>query len=159
MKLSQLDQVSIGLWLSLAVGMGITSQSMAFAIAPLIAGMFFMTPSFALRAIRVQRPIIKSLGKFVMLMWILLVIFSGLEFIERLYVVNGSSYPKWLATAELDKSMVGWKNLMPLHDRECNHQPFEIYEKANGQYVLRCGLAWHESKTYIANFDPLPPGK
>lgn len=71
--------------------------------------------------------------------------------IERVYLVNGKAYPRWLADGE-----VGWVDdaiLTKLRATECNNEPIEIFKKDGGLVVLRCGFAWFASptKTFIAD--------
>ena len=73
-----------------------------------------------------------------------------LSVIERLYVVNGNSYPRWLAQGELGR--MNDADLLSLRATECKHEPIEVFQK-EGFFVLRCGMMLFErsTKTFIAD--------
>lgn len=69
---------------------------------------------------------------------------------ERVYLVNGSSYPSWMAGAELGE--VAMARIVALWNSECRHCPVEVFRKSNGA-VLRCGDFWFmpSTRTYFAD--------
>lgn len=152
MKLSTTDQLVVGFWLSAAVGLGIMSRSVESATSTLIAGAFFTTPLFAFRGITSPVKAIRRVASIVSLAWFALFVAGILSAAERLYYVNAATYPRWLASGELVKG----QSLESLRTGECKGRgPIEITEKADGLFVIRCGLMWYDSKTYIAHFNPM----
>lgn len=156
MKLSRIDQLSIGLWLALAVGIGILSRSWEAAAAPLLAGTFFLAPTFAWRGIGVTNAPLRIVSWLVVIGWVIAFLMMFFGTVERLYYVNGDSYPRWLATGELQKPANGANVIDELRNGPCKDAGIEITGKRDGVYVIRCGFSWYDSKTYLANFDPMP---
>lgn len=70
---------------------------------------------------------------------------------ERLYLVNGDSYPPMLAR---DLGTADMKTLEMLRAKECRGEVIEVYEKTNYTWVIRCGFSWVGGHTYISNADP-----
>ena len=69
---------------------------------------------------------------------------------ERLYLVNGTQYPRLLAR---DVGAVRFEDLDTLRAASCNGEPVEVYPKS-GYWVLRCGMAYFEGRTFISHADP-----
>ncbi|WP_426400900.1 hypothetical protein ACN9M1_26585 (plasmid) [Ralstonia sp. R-29] len=69
---------------------------------------------------------------------------------ERLYLVNGAQYPRFLAR---DVGAVGFEDLDALRAASCGGEPVEVYPKT-GYWVLRCGVAYFEGHTFISHADP-----
>lgn len=69
---------------------------------------------------------------------------------ERLYLVNGTQYPRFLAR---DVGVVRFEDLDELRVASCNGEPVEVYRKT-GYWVLRCGFAYSEGHTFISHADP-----
>jgi hypothetical protein len=69
---------------------------------------------------------------------------------ERVYLVNASSYPRFLAT---DLGSVDAARIEELRKTACKDEPIEVYAK-NGFWVLRCGFAYYQGHTYISHSDP-----
>lgn len=69
---------------------------------------------------------------------------------ERLYLVNGAQYPRFLAK---DVAAVPFDDLDGLRVLSCNGELLEVYPKAN-YWVLRCGFAYFEGHTFISHTDP-----
>jgi hypothetical protein len=77
---------------------------------------------------------------------------AGLIVAERAVLVNGPSYPRWLATGEVPSASD--EAVAMLHGSACRGQgPVEVHLKPQG-VVLRCGT-WFlpATKTFLA---PLP---
>ncbi len=151
MNLTKSDQLLIGLNLSVAVALGIMVQSASLAFATLVVGAFFFTPALVLRGLVTTRRNIRHLAWAVAFVWS--AVFAGgmLATIERLYYVNGDGYPRWLASGELTSA----SQFDALREGDCKGRGFlEISEKADGLFVVRCGIMWWESKTYLASFNP-----
>jgi hypothetical protein len=152
MKLSVADQLVLGLWISVVVGIGIISVSGDAAISALIAGAFFLTPFFAPRFLKSPVPAFRYGSIVVMVAWVGWFAFASLNIAERLYFVHASSYPSWLASGVLSLG----QPLDDLRSSACKGRgPLEIIEKPDGLYLVRCGLMWYDSKTFIAHFDPI----
>lgn len=71
--------------------------------------------------------------------------------LERVYLVNGSSYPRFLAE---DASNVDEAGLAKLRATTCKDDAIEIFEKGE-TWVLRCGFAYYQGHTYISHTDPM----
>ncbi|WP_196303110.1 hypothetical protein [Ralstonia solanacearum] len=69
---------------------------------------------------------------------------------ERLYLVNGSYYPRFLAK---DVGAVGFDGLDRLRLSACGGEPVEVYSKS-AYWVLRCGVAYMPGNTFISHADP-----
>ena len=77
-------------------------------------------------------------------------IVSLLTVAERLYLVNGTQYPRFLAR---DVGAVRFEDLEALRAASCDGDPVEVYPKT-GYWVLRCGVAYFEGHTFISHADP-----
>lgn len=73
---------------------------------------------------------------------------------ERLYLVNGTQYPRFLAR---DVGAVRFEDLDELRAASCHGEPVEVYPKA-GYWVLRCGVAYFEGHTFISHTNPFDVG-
>ena len=152
MNLSRIDQLALGLILSTAVGLGITARSPESAWSLLIVGGFFMAPSFFGRGLAARNQNVRRLSGLAAFGWAVVLAFGLLLIVERLYYTNAETYPRWLATGKFQAG----DSLESLRYGECKERgPIEISEKRDGVYLLRCGNLWHDSKTYIANFNPV----
>lgn len=69
---------------------------------------------------------------------------------ERLYLVNGATYPTFLAE---DLGSIDANTLEYLHKTHCSGEPMEIYRKRDF-WVIRCGVAYLEGHTFISHTDP-----
>ncbi len=77
-------------------------------------------------------------------------IFGLLSVAERLYLVNGAHYPRFLAK---DVGAVGMDGLDRLRVTKCGGEPVEVYAK-DDYWVLRCGVAYIPGHTFISHTDP-----
>ncbi|MCM3583767.1 hypothetical protein M3795_25180 [Ralstonia pickettii] len=89
------------------------------------------------------------LGRVIVL--VAVVIAGILATAERMYLVHGRTYPRFLAT---DAGSVDRAGLMKLRATACKAEPIEVYEKADF-WVLRCGVVYYQAHTYISQTDPL----
>jgi hypothetical protein len=71
--------------------------------------------------------------------------------LERVYLVNGSSYPRLLAE---DVGNVDEAGLAKMRATTCKDEPVEVYKK-DEIWVLRCGFAYYQGHTYISHTDPM----
>lgn len=69
---------------------------------------------------------------------------------ERLCLVNGVHYPRFLAK---DVGAVGFDGLDRLRVSACGGDPVEVYAKSS-YWVLRCGVAYIPGRTFISHTDP-----
>jgi len=151
MKITFQDQLLVGVWLSVAVALGILLRSSGAATSAIITGAFFLAPVFAYRLLKSPRPVVRYGSMAVAVAWLAVFAGSVLSIAERLYYVNAPSYPTWLASGELSPG----ESLEELRSHACKGRgPLEISQKADGVFLVRCGLMWYDSKTYIAHFDP-----
>lgn len=70
---------------------------------------------------------------------------------ERVYLVNGATYPPILAE---DLGNIDAKNLEYLHRTYCAEEPMEIYRKRDF-WVVRCGFTYLQGRTFISHIDPM----
>ena len=78
--------------------------------------------------------------------------------LERLYVVYGHGYPRWLAAGELGD--VDMADMLELRQTACK-DPIELFPK-DDFVVLRCGFSWFEpaTNTFMAkSFSPADCGR
>lgn len=77
---------------------------------------------------------------------LILVLLTG----ERVLLVNGPTYPKYLAEdlGNIDASILEY-----LHRTHCKGEPMEIYRKRDF-WVMRCGVVYLEGHTFISHTDP-----
>ena len=151
MKLSIVEQFVIGLWLSCAIGMGIMVRTTAPVIEMLIMGAFLTAPLFLCRGLRSSSYCVRGILKMALIAWFSLFIAGILIAVERVYFMNATTYPHWLASGELKPG----DSLKALREGDCKgRSPMLIFGKADGIFVIRCGETWTNSKTYIAHFNP-----
>jgi hypothetical protein len=150
MRFSLSEQLIAGAWLSLAVAYGLLSRSASSAFALMGAGAVFTLPIFASRGARSPRGALRLLSRAVLAAFAVFMVVMVLATVERVYLVNGDSYPAWLASGRLGKVTDG--DIEQLRRTSCSHDPIEVLQK-KGYVVLRCGFAWYEpsTKTYIAD--------
>jgi hypothetical protein len=95
---------------------------------------------------RIRVDLIPRIGLLVLFGFLAAVLLSAAE---RLYLVNGSTYPGWLATRSVPVSEVRPHFLSLIHESECHgNEPVWMFPKQN-QYVLRCGDFWPFARTLI----------
>ncbi len=145
-----LEQFSIGAWFALAVGMGIMSKSWETFFSFVAIGCFFASGMWATRGRKSPRPAIRAVAVGINVFFFGVLV-SGLVFVaERLYLVNGDTYPAWLATADL--GTVSKQELLRSPGAKCVGKGGEFIQKSGGLVVFRCsGTLWYESHTYIAH--------
>lgn len=145
LNISKLDEFAIGLWLSLAAGAGIMLRSYQAPIAILILATVALAPGLAWRAKQSPRRGARLLAKGVLLVWLAMLAAVVLLGAERVYYTQADNYATWLTDGPLPADM----SLRQLHTSVCmGRSPIEITARANGQYLLRCGFLWIESKLY-----------
>ncbi|CAJ0788010.1 hypothetical protein LMG19083_01661 [Ralstonia psammae] len=69
---------------------------------------------------------------------------------ERLYLVKGKQYPRFMAK---DLGAVEFEGLERLRVSACNGDPLEVYPKTDF-WVLRCGYNYFQGHTFISHADP-----
>ncbi len=150
MNLKTSEQLAVGLWAAAATFIGITSRSAAAALPVLALGALVCAPMLAGHGLRSQRPPVRWLARAVIGAALAVIAVGVLGTIERVYLVNADTYPRWLASGELGD--VNNAELLRLRETACKAAPIEIFQK-RGHFVMRCGFAWYEpsTKTYIAN--------
>lgn len=150
MQLRVSEQLAIGAWLSLAAVFAIMSRSGQTAGTLLAVGAVFTALLFASRGIKAARASLRWLSVAIIVGVSAFVLAGLLSAIERVYLVNGKTYPRWFARGELGR--VSDADLRRLRETECKNDPIEIFQKG-GFVVLRCGFAWYEpsTKTFIAD--------
>jgi Na+/melibiose symporter-like transporter len=151
MKIHVFYQIATGLWGSLAVALGIWGRSWEAMTGPLMAGVIGFIPVIALSGVKSERSGVRAASRILGWAFLVFMLFGLFNVVERIYLTNGASYPRWLATAELKVDRTAWKHL---RIEECRNEAIEVLEKDNGSYVLRCGMFWYNSKTFITSLNP-----
>lgn len=144
-------QIGIGLWFSLAVMAGIESRSWGAFLAPFYIGLFFVALGLASDARRSGRRPWQVAGNVVIAGCGLLFVGSLMNTAERLYLVNGQSYPRLLAR---DVGAADKATLDNLHRNQCKGELMEIYGKKGGLWVIRCGFSWVGGHTFVSDTNP-----
>lgn len=70
---------------------------------------------------------------------------------ERLYLINGTQYPRFMAK---DLGVVESADLEQLRVSACNGDRLTVYRKTDF-WVLRCGYDYFRGHTFITHTDPL----
>ena len=150
MQLRVSEQLAIGTWLSMAAAFAIMSRSAQTAGSILTVGAIFTAPMFAARGIKSAHKLLRWLSIAIMVGVSAFMLVAVLSTIERVYLVNGKTYPRWLARDELGR--IDEAAIDHLRATECKNDPIEVFQK-DGFVVLRCGFAWYEpsTKTFIAD--------
>jgi hypothetical protein len=152
MKISRTDQVVLGLWLSLAIGIGITSRSWNVTLGVLLVGIFIMAPTFLKMGLNAPSKVVQRLSSALIVVWFLIIGAFVMSGVERMYWVNASFYPQWLSSGQLAKDV----DIEQLRQGACKELgPIEIAEKQDGLYFLRCGVMWHSSKIFYTSTNPM----
>lgn len=144
-------QLGIGIWFSMAAIAGIESRSWGAFSGPFVIGVFFLAIGLASDARRSQRRPLRVAGAIVMVACALIFLGALLNSAERVYLVNGSSYPSFLGR---DLGAADYKTLDRLHENQCKGDGMEIYGKADGKWVIRCGFLWLDGHTFISSTNP-----
>ncbi|MDN7664056.1 hypothetical protein [Burkholderia cenocepacia] len=144
-------QLTIGGWLGMGAFAGIVGRSWgSFGVFAAIAAYFFAIGA-GREAGRSTRPPVRIAGNVVWAACALLFVGAALLAVERLYLVNGGSYPSFLAH---DLGAASYSTLEKLRLNECKGEGMEVYRKGDDRYVIRCGFSWIEGHTYISTANP-----
>lgn len=146
-KLTKFEWLGVGAWLVIVVTFGVMSRSLHTAYQWLVIGVFFCAPILMTRMIGTGHKIWRIIGLCVWCAWLGIVAFGFLNIVERIYLVNGEHYPRWLADGEISPKD-------PLQTERICHRGVVLYSKPNGLYVWRCGSFWYDSTTLISTFNP-----
>ncbi|MBK3865187.1 hypothetical protein G3A40_36135 [Paraburkholderia aspalathi] len=144
-------QIGIGIWFSLAATAGIEGRSWGAFFGPFVIGIFFLALGLAGDARRSERRPMRNAGTIVTIACAVIFVGAILNAGERLYLVNGGSYPRLLAH---DLGAADYKTLDRLHGSQCKGESMEIYGKSNSQWVIRCGFSWVDGHTFISTTNP-----
>jgi len=144
-------QMIIGGWGALAVGFGILSRSWETFTTFGVIGLFFVAGHASGVALRSSRPGMRVLGMAGTAAFFGVIVFGLVAGAERVYLVNASSYPTWLAS---DQGPVNADRLLANLDPKCAGKTAEIYEKDGNRAVVRCGgFSWYDSYTYQVHLE------
>ena len=92
-------------------------------------------------------------GRGVQWAWLLLIVWGVVGVADRLYWVNGSTYPTWLSRSVTISKEMALSNKS--YASICTDTYAWVEEKSNGHFV-RCGDAFWPAATYrIENFDQI----
>jgi len=146
------NQIFIGYWISLAVGLGILSKSWETAFSMAVIGTFFIVGSWSFNSVKSKRTVVRRLAITCASVCFLIITAGAISGLERLYLVNAKTYPAWLAKNDLGTLT----REQYLNIPECKGMGSEIYEKENGLMVIRCGgIMWYEGHTFVAKIKEL----
>lgn len=150
MQIRVIEQLTIGGWLGTAAAFAIMSRSAEIAVSILTVGALVAVPMFATRGLDTPRTPMQWLSMTILGAVAIVMVAASLFTIERAYLVNGKSYPRWLASGELGP--VDDAALERLRTTECADEPIDVFQK-DGFVVVRCGFMWYEpsTRTYIAD--------
>jgi hypothetical protein len=144
-----LDKIFIGLWFVLAIIFGLLLKSWGIAFAFLLFAAFFTAGNWACSSLNVSNVVLRWIARVVASCFFLVIIGGVLLMIERLYLVNGQSYPAWLAKRDL--GTIDRAQLLQLYGTDCPGMGAEINMKSDNLAVIRCGgMTWLDGHTYIA---------
>jgi len=144
------NQFIIGFWASAAVGLGILSRSWETTLSIAAVGSFFIVGGWAIHSLRSDNPLIRRLANILAAAVFIIFVFGILSVIERLYLVNAPTYPKWLV--QRDIGALTNNQLMEFYVAECKGMGAEMHEKENGTAVIRCGgMMWYDGHTYLVH--------
>jgi predicted membrane channel-forming protein YqfA (hemolysin III family) len=130
----------------------VMSRSLALAVSMLIFMAFFTVPAVASLLRKSQLKPLRWLGVAALAGWVGTILYYMALTADHLYMVNGNTYPKWLAETvrvQPDKVLtIGGS------DSLCaGYGMGDFFRKENGMF-LRCGVMGGSQKTYfIENFD------
>lgn len=144
-------QVVIGMWLSMAAYIGIVARSWDTFFSFVYVAAFFAAWGAANALMRSGRKPLRVLG-IVGSCAFGLVMFGGMLLgAERVYLMNAQSYPHFMAQ---NLGTADYHTIERLQAYECKGSVVEVFEKANYNWVIRCGQTWLTGHTYISNADP-----
>ncbi|MFZ6774555.1 hypothetical protein ACO0LB_17770 [Undibacterium sp. SXout7W] len=152
-----LDQTLFGLWCAMGVGLGILSRSWVMFGSFMLVACFLASGTWAARSMKSENVAVRRGATTVAIIYIMLVCFGFLMTIERIYLVNGSSYPGWLVRKDVgnfnDDGVGNIHQISDFSKAYCPSGGMEVFGKDNGLYVMRCGgMLWYEANTYTAHF-------
>lgn len=153
---NSINQLCLGLWLAMGVALGIIGRSWENFFGLACVAVFFGIGFWASAARKAKREsgAKSGLADTVSILYVLslscVVVASLLFTLERVYLVNGDGYPKFLASGDLGS--VEETGLFGAADAVCrNGVMSEIYIKPNNRALIRCGMFWYQGKTYTAS--------
>ncbi len=135
----------------MGVTAGIEGRSWSAFFGPASIGLFLAVLALSIGAMGSKHSGLRVTGLFVSLAC--LVVFAGaiLNVGERLYLVNGKTYPHFLAR---NIGAASHATLDRLQLADCKGTGMEIYGKADHEWVIRCGFSWFGGHTYLSSTDP-----
>lgn len=132
--------------------LSVMSRSLALATSMLIFMAFFTVPAIASTLRKSQMKPVRWLGVAALAGWVGTILYYMALTADHLYMVNGNTYPKWLA----ETVRVQPEKVLTIggSDSLCaGHGIGDFFRKSNGMF-LRCGVMGGSQKTYfIENFD------
>nr|CAC79195.1 hypothetical protein 18.2 kD [uncultured bacterium] len=144
-------QITVGLWLSMAVFFGITGHSWDTFFSMLAIAAFFIVGALSGEFCKSQVKPLRIAGRIGAAAFFVVLAGCVLIGFERVYLVTADSYPRFLTqnlgTADMN-------TLDMLSAKDCKGKAVEVFEKANNTWIIRCGFGWHDSHTYTSNADP-----
>ncbi|EMP3151668.1 hypothetical protein WDX82_005125 [Salmonella enterica] len=163
---NQTAQISIGLWLAMAAFFGTMTRSwetfgafLAVAVffgglgfaGVFISGELFKRSGLKGRFWTFTDKAVRALGYAYLAFFFIGIAAALVGGLERLYLVNGDSYPRFLAK---NLGTADMHTIDALRAKECKGESIDVYEKTGNVWVIRCGFSWIDGKTYVSNADP-----
>jgi len=141
------NQLTLGLWGAMALGFSVMSKSWSTLLNLAAVGLFFAVGTWASSSLKDGRPGVRRLAIALSCFFFGVILFGFISTVERLYLVNGATYPAWLAKRDL--GTLPQDALMRFTGGPDCKGGAEIFDKEDGNSVIRCGgFLWYESKTY-----------
>ncbi|CAH2782572.1 MAG: hypothetical protein PPHEINF_2009 [uncultured Paraburkholderia sp.] len=144
-------QLSIGGLLGLGAISGIEARSWGSFLSMALIALYLFAFAASRQAARASRRPVRIAGNTATAVCAALLVGMFLLVAERVYLVNGSSYPRWFAH---DLGAANYSDLDRLQGTECKGEGMEIYGKHDNRWVIRCGFSWIDGRTYISSTNP-----
>lgn len=147
-------QILLGSFAALAVGWGIMARSWETFFALSIIFLFFAVWHVGNFVARSARRALRIAGYTISCACSITVAAVVVLSAEQAYFMNGSTYPSWLATADLGTVQHN-VDLFNVARPQCESKGSTIIlGKDNGLVAIRCGsFSWLGSKTYVAHLE------
>lgn len=145
-----LDAFMAGTLCAMGATFAVLSASIDVFVSFAVMAGFLALPSLGRDLLASGGRIARPLGRAALALFFLGVLFGVMAVSERLYLINGSSYPNWLAT-ELSGSWNTVQNQDVVRKSCHGRGGVEVLNKADGRAVLRCGFSWAPGNTFVAN--------
>ncbi|WP_322075481.1 hypothetical protein [Burkholderia cenocepacia] len=143
-------QFGIGMILSFGVMSAMESRSWSGFLGAGAVALFFVVFASGRAALDAKKKSVNVAGLVVCASCLLVIVGLLLNGVERIYLVNGDSYPRFLAR---DAGALNYEGLDRLHKTQCQHEFMEVYQKSDF-WVIRCGMMYLQGHTFVSSTNP-----